>query len=62
MNKVKDLPGVGVEYSLDFNTMTTDKIKEFGRRILIDNVILIRNQKLSDEKVLEVCETIGHFQ
>lgn len=60
MHKVKDLPGVGVEYSLDFNTMTTDEIKEFGRRILVDNVILVRNQILSDEKVLEVCETIGH--
>jgi alpha-ketoglutarate-dependent 2,4-dichlorophenoxyacetate dioxygenase len=60
MYKVKDLRGVGVEYSLDFNTMTTNEIKEFGRRILVDNVILVRNQTLSDEKVLEVCETIGH--
>lgn len=60
MHKVKDLPGVGVEYSLDFNTMTCDEIKDFGRRILIDNIVLVRNQSLSDEKVLEVCETIGH--
>lgn len=60
MKKVRDLPGVGVEYDVDFNAMSTDELQEFGRHIPVDNVILVRNQKLHESKVLEVCEAIGH--
>jgi alpha-ketoglutarate-dependent taurine dioxygenase len=60
MNKVKNLSGVGVEYELDFNLMSDDEIKEFGKRIPIDNVIVVRNQDLHESTILRVCETIGH--
>jgi len=60
MKKVNNLSGIGSEYELDFNRMSKEEIKEFGKRIPIDNVILVRNQSLTDEKVLEVCETFGH--
>ena len=60
MKKVNNLSGIGSEYELDFNRMSKEEIKEFGKRIPIDNIILVRNQSLTDQKVLEVCETFGH--
>ena len=50
MQKVRDLPGVGVEYELDFNTMTREELREFGKRIPQDNVILVRNQILQTKR------------
>lgn len=49
-----------VRYDIDFSQMSIDEIKEFGRNISRDNVILVRNQNLDETGILRVCETIGN--
>ena len=54
------LPNIGFEYqNLDFNNMSDDDIREFGRNIVRDNVIVVRNQNLHESRILHICETIG---
>jgi alpha-ketoglutarate-dependent taurine dioxygenase len=40
--------------------MSKDELHEFGRAIPADNVILVRNQDLTEERLLHVLETIGN--
>ena len=58
----KPLPGVGYEYlDLDLQSMTNDQIREFGRVLIEDNVILIRNQRLDNpDDLARVTHAIGH--
>jgi alpha-ketoglutarate-dependent 2,4-dichlorophenoxyacetate dioxygenase len=46
-------------YDIDFNKMSDNDIKDFGRNIARDNVVLVRNQTLDEEGILRVCENIG---
>ena len=47
------------EYDIDFNKMSDDEIKEWGKNIAADNVILVRNQNLDETGILRVTELIG---
>jgi len=49
-----------VRYDIDFSKMSDDEIKDFGRNIPKDNVILVRNQNLDESEILRVCENIGN--
>jgi alpha-ketoglutarate-dependent taurine dioxygenase len=49
-----------VRYELDFNQMTDDEIQAWGRNIVRDNVVLVRNQNLDEAGILRVCELIGN--
>ena len=53
------LNNIGYEYHFDFKSMSKWDIEEFGRSIPMDNVIVVRNQNLSEGDILNVCETIG---
>ena len=56
----KPLNNIGYEYNIVFNHMSKDELHEFGRAIPADNVILVRNQDLTEERLLHVLETIGN--
>lgn len=49
-----------VRYEIDFNSMSDDEIREFGKNIARDNVILVRDQNLDETGILRVCELIGN--
>lgn len=49
-----------VQYDIDFNKMSNDEIKEWGKNIATDNVILVRNQNLDETGILRVTELIGN--
>ena len=49
-----------VQYNIDFNNMTDDQIKQWGKNIVKDNVVLVRNQNLDEVGILRVCELIGN--
>ena len=57
------LPGVGYEYKgLDLQSMPSENIKEFGRVLIEDNVILLRNQKLDNrDDIVRVANSIGRI-
>jgi alpha-ketoglutarate-dependent 2,4-dichlorophenoxyacetate dioxygenase len=57
----KALPGVGYEYfDLDLQSMSTDEVREFGKVLIEDNVVLLRNQKLDDrDDIVRVAHAIG---
>jgi len=57
----KALPGVGYEYlDLDLQSMSTDEIRDFGKMLIEDNVVLLRNQKLDDrDDIVRVAHAIG---
>lgn len=59
MFKKQKLTDTAYEYFLDFNNMSVDDIKLFGKQIHKDNVIVVRNQNLKEETILHVCENIG---
>lgn len=62
MNFTKQaLPGVGYEYlDLDLQSMSNDDVREFGKKIIEDNVILLRNQKLDNaDDIVRICHAIG---
>jgi len=48
-----------IRYNIDFNNMTDDEIRSWGKNIIKDNVILVRNQTLDEAGILRVCELIG---
>ena len=48
-----------VRYSVDLNTMSDPEIKDWGKNIVKDNVVLVRNQNLDEAGILRVCELIG---
>jgi alpha-ketoglutarate-dependent taurine dioxygenase len=57
----RQINNTAVEYTdIDFNKMTDEELKEFGRSIARDNVIIVRNQNLHEKDILRVCETIGN--
>ena len=49
-----------VRYEVDFNAMTDSEIKDWGKNIVKDNVVLVRNQNLDEAGILRVCELIGN--
>lgn len=49
-----------IQYDIDFNKMSNDEIKEWGKNIATDNVILVRNQNLDETGILRVTELIGN--
>ena len=49
-----------VWYEVDFNTMSDPEIKDWGKNIVKDNVVLVRNQNLDEAGILRVCELIGN--
>jgi alpha-ketoglutarate-dependent 2,4-dichlorophenoxyacetate dioxygenase len=57
----KSLPGVGYEYfDLDLQSMSNDELREFGKVLIQDNVVLLRNQKLDDrDDIVRVAHSIG---
>jgi alpha-ketoglutarate-dependent taurine dioxygenase len=57
----RQLPGVGYEYlDLDLNAMSIDELREFGKVLIEDNVVLLRNQKLDDrDDIVRVAHAIG---
>ena len=51
-----------VRYEVDFNTMSDPEIKDWGKNIVKDNVVLVRTQNLDEAGILRVCELIGNVQ
>ena len=50
-----------VRYEVDFNAMSDPEIaKNWGKNIVKDNVVLVRNQNLDEAGILRVCELIGN--
>ena len=49
-----------VQYNVDFNTMSDSEIRDWGKNIVKDNVVLVRNQNLDESGILRVCELIGN--
>lgn len=59
INKIP-LSNIGYEYTnIDFSKLTTEEICNFGKNIVSDNVVLIRNQSLSEDQLLRVVNAIG---
>ena len=56
---VKKINNIGYECNIDFNTSSDDEIRYFGKSIVENNVIICRNQNLTEERLLHVLETIG---
>jgi alpha-ketoglutarate-dependent taurine dioxygenase len=56
----KPLNNIGYEYDIDFSSMSDEDIKYFGRQIVKDNVILVRNQTINEERLLYILEQIGN--
>ena len=54
----KALPGVGYEYfDIDLSKMSNTEIKDFGKVLIEDNVIVLRNQNLDKENlIIEVAD------
>jgi alpha-ketoglutarate-dependent 2,4-dichlorophenoxyacetate dioxygenase len=51
---------VGVMYEdLDLKTLNTEELKNFGRSIIKDNVVVVRNQQCNEQDILRICETFG---
>ena len=48
-----------VEYDIDLAKASDEEILELGRRIAIDNVLIVRNQDLTKEQMVRVARTIG---
>ena len=63
MYNKRALPGVGFEYlDLDLSTMPDDQIREFGKNLIEDNVVLVRNQNLTKENLNRVVSAIGRVK
>lgn len=63
MYNKRSLPGVGFEYlNLDLSTMPDDQIREFGKNLIEDNVVLVRNQNLTKENLNRVVSAIGRVK
>lgn len=63
MYKKVALPGVGFEYlNLDLSNMTDEQVKEFGKVLIEDNVVLLRNQNLSKENLNRIVNAIGRVK
>ena len=50
---------VHVETNINFATASDEEIKQFGRNIVRDNIVVVRNQNLDERRILHICETIG---
>jgi len=51
---------VGIKYEdLDLSKLSVDELKDFGRNIIKDNIVVVRNQKCNEEDILRICETFG---
>ena len=58
----KQLPGVGFEYSgIDLTTMSDADIKEFGKRLIEDNVVVIRDQNMTEDQLVHALSCIGRL-
>ena len=44
-----------VRYEIDFNTMSDSEVKDWGKNIVKDNVVLVRNQNLDEAGILREC-------
>jgi len=51
---------VHVETNINFATASDEEIKQFGRNIVRDNIVVVRNQNLDEARILHICETIGN--
>jgi len=51
-----------ISFNIDLKEASEDQIKEIGKAILSDLVVVIRNQKLSEQDELDVCSKIGEYQ
>ena len=49
-----------IETTIDFASASDNDIKEFGRNIVRDNIVVVRNQELDESRILHICETIGN--
>jgi alpha-ketoglutarate-dependent taurine dioxygenase len=59
----KALPGVGYEYfDIDLSKMSNAEIRDFGKVLIEDNVILLRNQNLDKENLNRVVHAIGRVK
>ena len=45
---------VHVETNINFTTATDDEIREFGRNIVRDNIVVVRNQNLNEALLLHI--------
>jgi alpha-ketoglutarate-dependent taurine dioxygenase len=58
--KKRPLGGPAWEYlDLDLKSMSKQEIMDWGKNIVKDNVVLVRNQDLSETELLRVLESIG---
>lgn len=57
----RPLHGVGYEYlDIDLQSMSNDELREFGKVLVEDNVLLLRNQKLDNpDDLARVAHAIG---
>ena len=50
---------IATQYDIDLKTASTDEIREMGRRISVDNVLIVRNQDLTNQELARVGRAIG---
>jgi alpha-ketoglutarate-dependent taurine dioxygenase len=56
----KELLGVGYEYTdLNLKEMSNEEIKSWAKSLISDNVVLIRNQNLSEKDLVRIFKCIG---
>lgn len=45
--------------NIDLNNATSFDIRKLGRKIIKDTLVIVRNQNLSPERLIEICDLIG---
>lgn len=54
------LHGVGYEYTdIDLSSMSTRDIREWGKNIISDNIVLVRGQELTEDDLVRIYTSIG---
>jgi alpha-ketoglutarate-dependent 2,4-dichlorophenoxyacetate dioxygenase len=52
---------IGVTYTnLNLKEMTELELKEFGKQIAKDNIVVVRNQTCNEADILRICESFGN--
>ena len=50
----KQLKNIGYEYNIELKSMSNEEITEWGKNIIRDNVILLRNQNMEKKDLRRI--------
>ena len=59
MFKIENLENIGVKIDLDLSNATPEELNAMGHLIYKEKVVVVDSQNLTDERVVEICDTIG---